>query len=123
MADPRSLQLRKLSSAQLFLWAGGGYFFGGRGACPESERARSSDGAFLFEVAGEYGLAFAQSQAAGLGGDGVGILIEAVAVARRAGDGGGDDDGFASIADLVSGWVFDDFIGLAGALVQTFGIG
>ena len=77
----------------------------------------------LFEVAGEYGLAFAQSQAAGLGGDGVGILIEAVAVARRAGDGGGDDDGFASIADFVSGWVFDDFIGLAGALVQTFGIG
>ena len=59
----------------------------------------------------------------GLGGDGVGIFVEAVAVARRAGDGGGDDDGFASIADLVSGWVFDDFIGLAGALVQTFGIG
>jgi hypothetical protein len=44
-------------------------------------------------------------------------------VARRAGDGGGDDDGFASIADLVSGWIFDDFIGLASALVQTFGIG
>lgn len=93
------------------------------GGCQAAEQARSSDGAFLFEVAGEYGLAFPQSQAAGLGGDGVGIFVEAVAVARRAGDGGGDDDGFASIADLVSGWVFDDFIGLAGALVQTFGIG
>jgi hypothetical protein len=79
--------------------------------------------AILFEITGEDGLAFALGEPTSLGGDRFGVIVKAVAVAGRAGDRGNDHDRLASLADLVTGGIFDNFVGLPGAFVQTFGIG